>query len=240
MATETPDPILVPSKPARKRGEPYGPGLTPSVLVIAALAFMLLMGSGSMVLVQTLQATQDELTTWPVARRTLPTVANPNLPGAGGATDPTAALIAGDRPPTTTPMPATGTTVMSDPWLKYFPEVQASMANPPALTREDYYKLMYNTPRTGTLGWALLDPNSPFSRTTPDSPHMARLRARLMEYEKQRALGFPEDPLTGALSEEEAKQADAYFDAWEKKYKELEKLNADEVAAQKKREKANQ
>jgi len=237
MATETPEPILVPSKPARKRGQPYGPGLTPSVLIIAALAFLLLMGSGSMVLVQTLTATQEKLQTWPVARRTLPSVANPNLPGSGATADPTAALIAGDRAPTTTPMPSSGTTVISDPWLKYFPEMEKHMANPPALTREDYYKLMYNTPRTGSLGWALLDPRSPFSRTTPDSPHMARLRARLAEYEAQKALGFPEDPKTGKLTAEEEKQADAYFDAWEKKYKELEKQNAEQVAAQKKKQK---
>lgn len=220
MATNPTSPIPESTSTARKRGAPYGPGLTPGVLIVAALAFFLMMGSGSMVLVQTLKATQSELQQWPVARRHLVPLEGGAGSGAAIGSDPTGA-IAGDRP-ATSQTPAGPMTIYADPWLKYFPEVEAAMGKSPDMTPQQFKKFLYTSPRTGSWAWALLDPSSPFSRTYPDSPHLARMRARVEADQKAMKLGWPDDLETGKFTAEEEKQAQATFDAWEKKRRELQ------------------
>lgn len=217
MTTQPDAPVLPPvPAPARKRGQPYGPGLTPGVLVVAAVAFFLLMSSGSLVLVQTLRVTQEDLQSWPVPRKRVRTGPLESTP----AISPEALdAIYGDLPGRATPQGPM--TVMSDPWLRYFPEVEKAMAARPQDTPVNMMEFFYKTPRTGTWGWAVMDPNSPFSFTVPDTRQMARQKERVQQYKEAEAAGFPEDPVTGAETQQEKEQAAAAERAREKRRKEL-------------------
>lgn len=228
-APQLPD-VPTPVAPEGRRKKPI-PGLTPAVVIVAAVCFFMLMGSGSVVLVQTLKATEEKTDEWPVARKRLGLNAGAaDVRRMEGGTPTPGGVATGQA---LSDLPAEGEIATADgrarvmmpygkdQWLHYFPGVSEFMEKRADADPQSMQKLL-NGPKTGSLGWAMYDPASPFKWNMPRTRLMEEYARQRAAYEIAAKAGFPEDTESGIETEQEKQQAAAAEAARQKKRKALQ------------------